>query len=158
MSPYLGTGNVVYCTAKSCTTVASNLNYPNGLIVSHTDNHLYVPSSILGGINVFVIEANRSLTFAEHIPVPYAIDNLSQDADGTIWAAVMPVGLRALQTAYDPLHKTAPSAVIKIWKTKGSGFAWEKVLEDRDNDMLPCATTVVHDEKTGRLFVSGKQP
>ncbi len=33
---------------------------------------------------------------------------------------------------------------------------WEKVLEDRDGEVLPGTTTAIHDAKTGRLFLSSK--
>ena len=36
------------------------------------------------------------------------------------------------------------------------GWKVEKVLEDGKGEILPVATTVVHDVKTGRLFLSSK--
>jgi len=41
--------------------------------------------------------------------------------------------------------------------TKGEeGWKAEKVLEDGLGEILPVATTVIHDAKTGRLFLSSK--
>jgi len=82
--------------------------------------------------------------------VPYSIDNISQDANGDIFAAAFP---RALQTL---LGMEAQSAVIRIRKNADGTYSWEKVLEDRDREVLAFQTTAVHDAKTGRLFLGGK--
>lgn len=101
------------------------------------------------------------LAGATHIAIPFAVDNLSEDAEGAIWAAAIPQGLKFFQHAKDPFGYTPPSTILKI-RRRGdddddddNGYDVEKVLEDRDGEMLPGTTTVVHDVTTGRLFMSG---
>lgn len=159
LSPILQTGNVVFCPTKvsaPCKIVSTGHSYPNGLIYSHFDQKIYVPSSAQGGITVYRSHANGSLELTQEIYLPYAIDNLSEDQNGDIWAAVIPDGLEFFRHAKDPSHRVPPSSVFKLVRTDGGRFVAEKVLEDRDGALLPGTTTVVHDVSTGRLFLSGE--
>ena len=104
------------------------------------------------------------------IKTEYPIDNLSEDQDGDIWAAAFPNTL-ILKKVDDP-SINAPSTALRIkrgeWvleetkgkegegKTKGRyEYIVEKVIEDRDGEVLPASTTVIRDAVSGRLWLSG---
>ncbi|KAH8904809.1 calcium-dependent phosphotriesterase [Coniochaeta sp. PMI_546] len=153
----LGKGDVTFCSYENeCSIVSSGHYYPNGLLL-HSDGRLYVPSSAAGGINVYQPHRNGSLQKVGEIDAFYAIDNLSEDSNGDIFAAVFPLGVKNQAYVKSPFGPVPASTVLRIYKTQDSqsGYQWEKVLEDRDGEVLPAATVVVHDASTGRLFFSG---
>jgi len=94
------------------------------------------------------------------IPLNYPIDNLSEDAEGDIYAATMPKVLDGLGAFDDPFNAPTPAAAVhRVRRIKG-GKEYEyqivKVVEDAKGEVLPGTTTVIHDAKKGRLFLSGK--
>lgn len=157
LSPLLGTGDVSFCTsAKGCRTVASGLKFPNGLIRDPKDGYVYVPSTLDGSITVYRPQPDYGLELVDVIHTGYPLDNLSQDSNGDIWAAAFPKMISASRGFDDPLGPTPPSTILRIRRRADkSGWDWEKVLEDAKGEVLPLTTTVVHDVKTGRLFMSG---
>ncbi|KAF2214817.1 hypothetical protein CERZMDRAFT_36374 [Cercospora zeae-maydis SCOH1-5] len=172
LAPHTGNGNIAYCalstdsssTDTSCQIVSSGrLHFPNGLITSKTSPQtLFVPSAWTeGGIHVFKANASNFLEKDTFIPIAYPLDNLSQDKNGDIWAAGLPKALETLDAFEDPLNQVASTTVFKIWKEEGNdaavngGYQTLKALEDRDKEILPGATTVIHDVTTERLFLSG---
>jgi hypothetical protein len=140
-----------------CKIVSEGHGYPNGLLRSHLDGLVYVPKSAEGGITVLRPRKDHFLEFVEEIDIPYAIDNLSEDRDGVIWAAAIPNAIELLRQAKDPRHQSPSSSVFKISRVEKGGYEATKVLEDRYGQVMPGTTTVVHDVTTGRLFLSGKQ-
>ena len=114
-----------------------------------------MPQSAQGGITVLRPRSDNSLEVIDEIHLPYAIDNLSEDKDGTLWAAVLPKGIEIMKQANDPHHYFPSSSAFKLSRGKNGKFITEKVLEDSDGSVLPGTTTVVHDARTGRLFLSG---
>ena len=181
LSPLIRTGDVSHCTASTppvCKKVAGGYAFPNGLHYSPRHKKLFVPSAALGDIQVYRPLPNHDLEFQETIKIPYPIDNLSEDNDGNIIAAVFPKSreLFAKSKDYDPnnvhslevqremrLHgsnrvtKEPATAAMRISRVgKGpEGERWEvsKLIED-DGEVLPASTTVIRDAKTGRLFLS----
>lgn len=105
---------------------------------------------------MFKSYANGSLEWQGHIDVPYAIDNLSEDEEGTIWAAAITHGPKFFWHIKDPLGYTSPSTIVRIRRLGNGGYEWHKILEDRDGEVLPGTTTVVHDVVAGRLIMSGE--
>ncbi|EME48732.1 hypothetical protein DOTSEDRAFT_142053, partial [Dothistroma septosporum NZE10] len=161
LAPYINNGDVTYCSScsspTSCRIVATNFAFPNGLLTGQ-DGLLYVPSTYRGNIQIFrPSPSDHSIEKVGEINVPYPIDNLSQDRKGDIWIAALPKPLQVLAAFGDPLNKVAPATILRARKIGKEGHDWEveKVLEDRDGEVLPGATTAVHDVKTGRVFVSG---
>ncbi|OIW27051.1 hypothetical protein CONLIGDRAFT_656277 [Coniochaeta ligniaria NRRL 30616] len=150
----LGKGDVTYCSYDNgCSIVSSSHYYPNGLLL-HSDGRLYVPSSARGGVQVYQPQPNGSLQKLADVDAFYAIDNLSEDRNGDIFAAAFPTGVKNQAYVKSPFGPVPPSTVLRI-RNSHSGYQWEKVLEDRDGEVLPAATVVVHDASTGRLFLSG---
>lgn len=142
--------------SDACNVVSTGHHYPNGLLYDPLDQRLYVPSSAAGGIKVYDTHQNGSVTLAAEIDLPYAIDNLSLDQNGHLWAAVITRGIEFLKHATSPLDAKVPAAsVFRIARAAGT-YEAVKVLEDGEGERLPGATTVVHDAVTGRLFLSGK--
>lgn len=156
----MGNGDVTHCDDNShCKIVSTGHKFPNGLLMSSRNEprYLYVPSAHEGGITVYSPKANSDLDKVDHIDIPYPIDNLSEDADGVIWAPAFPKALQVLEMYEDPLNVVSASTVFRVRrKTSGDG-GWEveKVLEDARGEVLPGATVVIHDAKTGRMFLSG---
>lgn len=160
LSPYLLTGDVTFCpddTSAPCKVVSQGYGYPNGLIQSRLDGLIYVPRASQGGVTVLRPKLGGDLEVVDEIDLPYAIDNLSEDKDGVIWAAVIPKGIELIGQAKDPRHRFPPSSVFKISRVEHNKYEVVKVLEDKDGEMLPGTTTVVHDAVKKRLFMSGKQ-
>ncbi|PSS05122.1 hypothetical protein BD289DRAFT_419557 [Coniella lustricola] len=181
LSVILRTGDVVFCpeiveaqSQAPCEIVSSGHGYPNGLIYSAVDGHIYLPCSSEGGIKVLKSSisqedatrtlngSNKSLLEAlDKIDFPYVVDNLSEDKNGVIWAAVLPRGIEIMRQFDQPFRHFPSATVFKITRileesTEWNGtYAVEKVLEDRDGAILPGTTTVVHDVATKKLFLSG---
>ncbi|KAM0281446.1 hypothetical protein ACHAQH_003569 [Verticillium albo-atrum] len=149
----MNTGDVTVCTAATgCEKVADNLRFPNGL--AHDRNGLlYVPSAATGVIHVFKILKNNSIEQVDEIRTGYSIDNVSVDQNGDVFVAAFPIGLGVLKAFNDPRNSFPPAAVLRLRKGE-NGYDIEKVLEDAHSEVLPAATTALHDAKTGRLFLS----
>ncbi|KAK8102531.1 Serum paraoxonase/arylesterase 1 [Apiospora sp. TS-2023a] len=167
---FFSRGSVAHCTSSdgdsrtrpNChAAIPSGLAFPNGLVHNHHDGRLYVPSSLLGTVDIYEPAPNGSLSHvkADTVDVGYSIDNLMVDRDGDVWAPVFPVGKDIGTVLNDPYgeHGVA-GAAMRIRKGKGPDGGWEveKVLEDGLGEVLPMATSVVHDAATGRLFFSGE--
>jgi arylesterase/paraoxonase len=111
---------------------------------------------MLGGISVYKPQTNGDLTMIDYIKLGYGIDNLSFDAKGDMLAAVFPAPLRFFKSSTDPYNAdlSPPSAALRVSKTS-SGYKVSKAIEDGLGEALPGSTTVLHDAKTGRLFMGG---
>ncbi|KAK4507922.1 hypothetical protein PRZ48_001657 [Zasmidium cellare] len=156
LAPFINNGDVTYCDVKgSCGIVSTSHAFPNGLHFSTRHNALLVPSAHTGGIKVYTPNTpHPELTQTSSIPIPYPIDNLSEDSNGDIWVPAFPKGLEVLKAYADPLGFTAATTVFRV-RRQGEEWEVEKVLEDREGEVLPGATAVVHDARTGRVFLSG---
>ena len=162
LSPVLATGDLSYCSASgSCKQVAPGFKFPNGLHLG-SDGLLYVPSAAVGDIAVFRPRPDGSVVKVYHIDLDYPIDNLSEDANGDIFAATMPKGIQALAAFNDPLN--APTAPATVWRVRRLNrdvpekykYKLSKIIEDGKGEALPGMTTVIHDALTGTLFMSGE--
>ncbi|KAM0433490.1 hypothetical protein ACHAPT_004370 [Fusarium lateritium] len=155
LSPLLRNGNAVFCDAETgCKTVAKGFQYPNG-ITSDKNNLVYIPCSLSGTIFIYRVLPDNSLKQVDAVKTGYSIDNLSIDANGDIWAAAFPMGVAIFKAYEDPYNTFPPAAALRVRKVEGE-YVVEKVIEDGEGEILPAATTVVHDVKTGRLFFSSK--
>jgi hypothetical protein len=160
-----GGGSVAYCSPTgACHTASSNnrLKYPNGLSKG-TDGLIYVPSSADGTVKVFSLQHDKTLKLEHNIRTGIPLDNISPDANGDLYAAAFPIAMKTLKGMADPYGKTTPSTVIRISKAVENEFddaqaryVVEKVIEDKEGEIISGATTVRHDVKTGRLFIGGE--
>ncbi|KAK8073507.1 hypothetical protein PG994_004406 [Apiospora phragmitis] len=165
ISPIFSQGSVAHCSSsdpQTCTAaIPSGLSWPNGLVQNHHDGRLYVPSSMLGTIDVYAPAKNGSLHVkVDTVDVGYSLDNLMVDKDGDVWAAVFPVA-KDLGAAFDDPYGShgIAAAAMRIRKVpNGGGYEVDKVLEDGFGEVLPMTTSVVHDATTGRLFFSSEFP
>ncbi|KAF2797224.1 hypothetical protein K505DRAFT_298745 [Melanomma pulvis-pyrius CBS 109.77] len=153
---FIGGGNVVHCIPQgSCQPVTHNsLKFANGLTRGH-DGLIYVPLAAQTFISVYRFEQSGKLNEVDRIEVGMPIDNLSVDSNGDIWAAGMTKMLEVMAVMGDPLNRLSTSTVFLIHKTEDGVYETTKVLEDGEKKALSGASTVVHDVRTGRLFVGG---
>lgn len=155
LSLLLGTGDVAFCSqGKGCRRVSSGHKGPNGLV--RNEGLVYVPNMLGGNVQVFNITGDGGLVEVEDIHLGYAIDNLSVDAEGNVYAAAFPAMAEMARAFGDPLNGRPSATVLRIRKGDDGRHGWEKVVEDGEGATFSGATTVVHDAKTGRLFLSGK--
>ncbi|KAJ3520758.1 hypothetical protein NM208_g13581 [Fusarium decemcellulare] len=149
----LKAGNAVFCEAeKGCRTVAGGMKFPNGL-ARDKDGLVYIPCSLTGTITVFRPLPDHSLEKIDVINTGYSLDNISIDANGDLWVAAFPAGFDTLTAYNDPLNSHPAATALRVRKVEGK-WVVEKVIEDAEGEVLPVATTVIHDVKTGRLFFS----
>ncbi|KEF60799.1 uncharacterized protein A1O9_02361 [Exophiala aquamarina CBS 119918] len=162
LSPVLGTGDLSYCSAEgACRKLEGGFKFPNGLLLG-SDGLVYVPGAVVGGITVFKPGAGGSVTKVHYIDLNYPIDNLSEDANGDLYAAAMPKVLAGVASLDDPVHGPIPPATV--WRVRRLNreardkyeYSLTKIIEDRDGEVLPFTTTVIHDASTGRLFMIGR--
>lgn len=78
------------------------------------------------------------------------------DRDGTIFAAAIPNAIKFFGANYDPYNKDTPTTALRIVKKSAGNYEVNKAIEDGLGEILPGATTVLRDAKTGRLFFSSK--
>ena len=154
ISPIIKDGDVSFCNQTDCRRVDLGHGFPNGLSFGK-DGLLYVPSSISGNLKVYSIQPDGSIKKINAVKIPYPLDNVSLDGNGDLWVPGLPDIKRTLASFDDPLGPTPPATVFRIHKKDDGEYEVEKVLEDVEGEILPAATTVVHDAKTGRLFLSG---
>lgn len=110
-----------------------------------------------GKISVMELQPGKSLIEIDAIYHTMPIDNLSVDKNGDIWGAGFPSMMRTLASIADPWNVDWPTTVWRFQKEQfGGKYTTEKVIEDREARMVAGATTVQHDVKTRRLFMSGK--
>lgn len=151
----LGWGDAAFCSRdEGCRRVATGFMFANGL--AQHDGLVYVPESFGSRVKVFRIKADNELELVEVIPINYGLDNLSVDANGDIYVAAIPRGVEIFQAFADPFNAKPKSTILRIWRNEDGKHEWEKVLEDGEGGTLPGTTTVVHDAKTGRLFMSSE--
>ena len=136
------------------------LKFPNGL-TRGMDGLFYVPSAIDGKIRVLALQPDKTLRLVDTISVGMSLDNLSPDANGDIYAAGFPNLYQSGQGFDDPYNEISRVTIWRIRKTVNLGarrvdYRVEKVLEDKEGKVVSGSTTIRHDVKTGRLFVSGE--
>ncbi|KAF4999906.1 hypothetical protein FGRMN_2144 [Fusarium graminum] len=152
LSLLLGYGNVNFCQANEpCKEVVSNLKFPNGL--ARKDDIIYVPDSMTGTLYTYRILPNKDLEKIDEVRLGYSIDNASIDENGDIWIAAFPAAADIFKAYEDPYNARNAATVLRVRKVEGKYVA-DKVIEDAHGEILPAATTVVHDAKTGKLFLS----
>ncbi|KXJ88873.1 hypothetical protein Micbo1qcDRAFT_207011 [Microdochium bolleyi] len=168
LSGPLGWGDVSYCTTTTtsqtnCHTVATGHKFPNGLAYNSHDGLLYVPSSLLGRVYVYKPEppnrAKGDLELIATLDAGMSLDNIIVDKTGDMYIAAFPRATELLAAYTDPYGSFPATAAIRIRKNEKveGGYEVAKVIEDGKGgkaEVLPGATSVLHDVKTGRLFFS----
>ncbi len=87
-----------------------------------------------------------------------AVDNLSIDSNGDVFAACFPKVLKLVQGVKNG-GEAIPSTIFRIKRKDGQNGVdeWQvdKVLEDIEGKVLPGATIAVHDVKTDSFWLGG---
>lgn len=155
LSDVLRSGDVSFCHRDgACKLVSSGHAFPNGLAFGN-DGLLYVPSAALGSVQVYRPEPDGSITKVADVDVPMPLDNISPDLDGDLYIAGIPKASAMMAGFDDPLNAKPPATIWKVHTNEDGSYTVSKALEDRDAEVLPGATTAVHDARSGRIFVSG---
>jgi len=139
----------------------TKLKFPNGLALGR-DGLFYIPSTIDGQIRVLALQPDKTLSLVDTIHVGMPLDNISPDANGDMYVAGFPNLYQSMKGFDDPYNGISPVTIWRIRKTVDVGttgvrsvdYRVEKVIEDKDAKVLSGSTTVRHDVKTGRLFIS----
>lgn len=167
LEPIIGGGTVAYCdyqgdchsaTSPPGLDIRKNLKFPNGLAKGE-DGLIYVPSSADGTIKVFTLRPNQTLIQLHTIRVGMPLDNVSPDARGDLWVPGFPDTRQTFKGMADPYLHHSPATLFRVRKVKSAGadgkleYEVEKMIEDKQGKVISGATTVVHDVKTGRLFI-----
>lgn len=156
----MGGGSVAYCGSNNkCHTATKDFKFQiaNGVVKGH-DSLYYVAHSLSGKITVFTLQPDQTLLPIDEIKIGMVVGNLSIDTNGDIFVAAIPWPLSLIQASKKPLTTNVPSTIFRIRKLKnGNGAYYEvqKILEDIEGEVLPGATTVVHDTQTGTIFLGG---
>lgn len=139
---------------NQCHSGPSN-RFPNG-IVRGQDGFYYVASTIRGKVSVYALDSNNKFTQIDEIDLKMPLDNLSIDANGDILAAAFPDVVKAVKSSHNSTIGV-PATAFRIRKFDIEDGGWRyvvtKVLEDIEASVLSGVTSVVHDPKTGRLFL-----
>ena len=169
LEPLIGGGNIAFCPAEGegeCRAavpapgwdVRKNLKFPNGL-ARGTDGLIYVPSSADGTVTVFALQPNNTLIRVHTIPVGMPLDNISPDAKGDLWVPGFPNALQTFKGLANPYEEISPASVFRIRKETGVDgelkYEVKKMIEDKEGTVIDGATTVVHDVKSGKLWIGG---
>jgi len=164
LSRYLGllgrkSSSVGYChLEEGCKYALPSTHSSNG-IASAPNGTVYVGDSNFGGVIVLERQTDNTLVLTESIATDCALDNLSVDADGQVWAAAIPKALMTLNHIAHP-ELTAPSVAYRLTINTGvNAFYGEKykvetVFAD-DGTLMTGITTTAYDSKRKRLFMHG---
>lgn len=105
---------VLYYDGVAFKKVAGDLQYANGINVSHDGKTVYVGACVGLKINVYDRDpASGDLAFRREIPLGTGVDNIELDAEGNLWVAAHPQLLTFTKHAQDET-KHSPSEVLKI--------------------------------------------
>ncbi|KAB8229473.1 uncharacterized protein BDW43DRAFT_322125 [Aspergillus alliaceus] len=153
-------GNIAYCRTATgnCHFVAENLSSPNGITRDPSSGLIYVAQPARGDVTVHRLADDEQLVEIDEISLSMAIDNLSIDTDGNIFAATIPDVQQLIRAFHDPYGTNSPSTVMMIRKSKEASLlkgAHEviKVVEDKEARILPTTTSAVYDPVSGQLFL-----
>ncbi|KAH6629336.1 hypothetical protein C7974DRAFT_376190 [Boeremia exigua] len=87
------------------------------------------------------------------------LDNITPDARGDLWVPGFPDARKTMKGMVDPDAEGAPVSVFQIRRVGGGDveekleYEVTKVLEDKEARVLDGSTTVLHDVKSGKLFL-----
>ncbi|KAL2858623.1 calcium-dependent phosphotriesterase [Aspergillus pseudoustus] len=160
LQSYYGSGNLIACDLGpgNChPVIAHGLRYANGVVQGH-DGLIYISEFITGTISAYRFSSEGVIVFVDTINLRMPIDNLYIDSAGSVWAPGVPKAnpmFRAVETGE---RMDIPSTIFRI-RNRGDSMAprfdVQKVLEDGAGLVLPGSTAVVHDVRTGKLFMGG---
>ncbi|PPR05896.1 hypothetical protein CVT24_006637, partial [Panaeolus cyanescens] len=161
-SPFINpkTSSVGYChVEKGCKIALANTVSSNG-IAGAPNGTLYVASTAGGFVTFLEKQSDNSLVVSDTVNVGYALDNLSVDADGQLWLAVIPHVMKIMNYMLKDNTSKSPSIVSRVSINTGvNSFYGEKyrvenVFED-DGTVMSGLTTAAYDSKRHKLFMHG---
>jgi len=152
--------SVGYCHVEhGCKYAVKNVVSVNG-IVRRGENDIFVVSCAKGSVNRYVTRADGTLAFRERIYVGRCIDNLTVDAEGSIYAAAFPDAHKIFERVLKNTPIEVPAAVYKISSpgiesATESASRVERIFEDDGRIAEGGITTSAYDNRLKRLYLTG---
>jgi hypothetical protein len=109
----IGRGFVTFYEKEEFHVMANFIPYANGMVVSHSQDYLYVASMLGKKIEVFAIAKNHQLKHYKTVKLEFAPDNLSLDDDGSLLVSGHSK-LFALQSHMKDHTKFSPFEIFRI--------------------------------------------
>ena len=104
---------VLYFDGTDYKPVIQNLQYANGIAVSHDKKTLYVAEATGQKISIYDILDNGRLNLKHYIKTHTGVDNITVDSVGDLWVGAHPKLLKFTGHAKDST-KLSPSEVLQI--------------------------------------------
>ncbi|MFT6866969.1 MAG: arylesterase/paraoxonase [Cyclobacteriaceae bacterium] len=133
-----GKGSVVFYDGRAFTTVATDLDYANGINYDKKRNLLFVALSKGFKIKVYQAGINGGLDFLEDIPLNTGPDNIDFDEKGNLWIGCHP-NLIAFANYAKLNNEYSPSEVIRITYKGKYNYDIESVFVD-DGKMIQASS------------------
>jgi hypothetical protein len=127
-------------------------------VVRGHDGLIYLSEFVAGTVSAYKFLTNGAFVLVDTIDLKMPIDNLYIDSEGSIWAPGVPKAQPLFRAVETGQVTDIPSTIFRIrnlGSRKVPRFDVRKVLEDGAGMVLPGSTAVVHDVKTGKLFMGG---
>ncbi len=106
--------NVVFFDGEKFSEAVGDIQYANGINVSHDGQLLYLNSITSGDVHIYNRNLeNNALNLQQIIHTGTGVDNIELDEKGNLWIGAHPQLLKFVGHAKDK-NKLAPSQVIKI--------------------------------------------
>lgn len=110
----LSKSNLVFYDGNKFKIVVDDLQYANGVNVSHDKSELYIAETIGQKISVYSIDGvNNKLRLKKTININSGLDNIEIDIDGDLWIGSHPKLFDFVKHAKN-IDKLSPSQVFKI--------------------------------------------
>ncbi|MCG3119270.1 MAG: hypothetical protein ALAOOOJD_01629 [bacterium] len=138
---------VLYYDGTAFKKVAGDLQYANGINVSHDGKTIYVAACVGLKINVYDRDpASGDLTFRKKIPLGTGVDNIELDAEGNLWVAAHPQLLTFTKHAKDET-KHSPSEILKINFAANGEYKIEQIYLNNGEEISGASVGAVFANK-----------
>jgi arylesterase/paraoxonase len=140
---------VTYYDGNVAKTVATGLNYANGINRNADASEIYVTETTGRKLQTFRRDATTgALAHIHELFVPMGLDNIDIDSQGDLWIGAHPRLLDFVAHAQDP-KKLSPSAVVRV-KPAGDDTSYETIYLNTGEE-LSASSVAVHEN--GHLVI-----
>ncbi|KAH7888581.1 hypothetical protein F5I97DRAFT_2003355 [Phlebopus sp. FC_14] len=147
---------------QGCKFAYQGLHASNGIVrgAGSINDTYYVADYTLGDITVLEKQSDNTFVFTEVIKTGRAADNLSVDANGAIWVAVLSDAFGLFFRQFNDPSALVASAAVRVTINEGPGSFYgekynvDKIFED-PGELTSGSTSAVYDSERRRLFMHG---